>query len=344
MIDWISIATPIETFPADCWEILQSQNDRIARFNPVSGDVKYEIAAWDSIRSDSHSISACVSSQVRVQGSPARIIADGDNVFSSGASAAEDLAGCVSRMVAFYLDQLGITFRPPLSAWKVTRIDVTRNLKLDSLVEVRQALTWLRNAEGGRYRVNQQAGDTVYWNKNSTYKKAKAYAKGPHLLYQGKQKDFRGREYSGSELSLASQLLRLELTIFRRYWEKNLNISNWWEITPEILADEWHKYFNALIGQTVMNDEQLKQNIFAVAKTPGQGKAAYVMWYLIKSKGWELAREDHTAPTWYRNLKILKDAGLKVTDIGNGKIIPFRVQKLVVGQQVHSWAELRKAA
>lgn len=344
MIDWISIATPLESFPERYWELLKAQNDRIIRFNPVSGDQKYETVAWDSIRSDSHSISACVSSQVRVQGSPARIIADGDTVFSSGASAAEDLAGCVTRMANFYLGHLGIGFRPALSAWKVTRIDVTRNLMLDSLAEVRQALAWLRNAEGGRYRVNQQAGDTVYWNKNSTYKKAKAYAKGPHLLYQGKQKDFRGREYSGSELSLASQLLRLELTLFRRYWEKNLNISHWWEITPEILADEWHKYFNALIGQTVMNDEQLKTNIFAVAKTPGQGKAAYLMWYAIKSMGWELAKETQTTSTWYRNIKILKDAGLKVTDIGNVKIIPFRVQKLVVGQQVHSWAQLRKSA
>lgn len=346
VIDWITISTPVESFPVECWETLLSQNDRIARFDPQTGDVRYEIAAWDSIRSDSHSISACVSASmgVRVQGSPARIIADGDSVFSSGASAAEDLTGCVERMISFYLGNLGIAYRPPLSVWKVTRIDVTRNLKLDSLAEVRQGLTWLRNAEGGRYRVNQMAGDTVYWNKTSQYKKAKAYAKGPHLLFQGKQKGHKGREYSQAEIELASHLLRLELTLFRRYWEKNLHLKDWREITPELLNAEWHKYFDALIGQTVMNDEQLKNNIFAVAKTPGQGKAAYLMWYSIKAMGWELAKENQTPSTWYRNLGILKNAGLKVTDIGNGKIIPFRVQKLVTGLQVNSWSELRKAA
>lgn len=346
MIDWITISTPVESFPVEYWEILLSQNDRISRFNPQTGDVRYEIAAWDSIRSDSHVISACVSAAmgVRVQGSPARIIADGDNVFSSGASAAEDLTGCVERMISFYLGKLGIPFRPPLAAWKVTRVDVTRNFKLDSLAEVRQGLTWLRNAEGGRYRVSQQAGDTVYWNHTSQYKKAKAYAKGPQLVRQSREKDYRGREYSQGEITLASHLLRLELTLFRRHWEKNLHVLDWREITPELLNVEWHKYFDSLIGQTVMNDEQLKNNIFAVAKTPGQGKAAYLMWFSIKSMGWELAKENQTTSTWYRNLGILKAAGLKVTDIGNGKIIPFRVQKLVTGLQVNSWAELRKAA
>lgn len=60
--------------------------------------------------------------------------------------------------------------------------------------------------------------------------------------------------------------------------------------------------------------------------------------------GWELAKANMTTPTWYRNLGILKKAGLKVTDLGNGKIIPFKVQKLVLGREVKTWSQLRKAA
>lgn len=345
MIDWVSMSVPLDAFPEEHWPTLLAQSDHILRFHPISGEVKYEIGAWDSIRSDSHSISArCTGSVVYVQGSPARIIADGDNVFSSGASAAEDLSGCVSRMASFYLGHVGVPHHPPLCLWDVTRVDITRNLALDSLAEVRQSLAYLRNAEGGRYRVNQPDGDTVYWNKTSRYKKAKSYAKGPHLKYQMGRNGYEGRQYTPDEIHLASNLIRLELTIFKRYWKKNLNLAEWSSLTPEVLNTEWHNYFSNLMGHTIMNDEQLRQNIFSIAPTEGQAKAAYNMWWMIKSQGWEMAKENQTKSTWYRNIKILRDAGLKVTDLGNGKIIPFKVQRLVIGREVRSWAELRKAA
>lgn len=345
MIDWISIHTPLQSFPQEYWETLLSQNDRIIRIHPISGLVRYETTAWDSIRSDSHSISARVTpSSVYIQGSPARIIADGDNVFSSGPSAAEDVQGCVNRMVAFFLGSIGVSHIPPLDAWTLTRVDITRNLLLESLAEVRQSLAYLRNAEGGRYRVDQSAGDTVYWNKTSRYKKAKAYAKGPHLRYMMAKKDYAGRQYTDHEINLASNLIRLELTLFRRHWEKNLQVPHWQQLNPGILNSQWLDYFQKLLGNTIMNDEQLKQNIYSVSPSEGQGKSAYLMWYAIKSMGWETAKDNYTKTTWYRNLKILKDAGLKVTDLGNCKIIPFKVTKLVVGRQVNSWSELKKAA
>lgn len=343
VIDWVTFTAPLESFPADYWPLLLSQNDRVFRVQS-DGCVVYETVAWDSIRSDSHSITARVTnSSVWIQGSPARVIGDSDNVFSSGASAAEDVAGCVDRMQGFFLGRLGVPVLP-VHAWDVTRIDVTRNLLLDSLAEVRQSLAYLRNAEGGRLRIKQTAGDTIYWNSTSRYKKGKAYAKGPHLLYQMSQKAYHGRPYDQGEIELASRLLRLELTLFKRQWEKNLKISDWKCLTPQVLDVAWQDYFGQLLGHTIMNDQELKTRIFAAAPTPGQGKAAYLCWYTIKSMGWEMARDAMTVPTWYRNLKILKDAGLKVTDLGNGKIIPFRVQKVVTGREVRSWVQLRKAA
>jgi II/X family phage/plasmid replication protein len=247
-------------------------------------------------------------------------------------------------MVYFLLGQVRVEHRPDLAAWDVTRVDITRNLMLDSLAEVRQSLAYLRNAEGGRYRVNQPDGDTVYWNKNSRYKKAKAYAKGPQLIFQQKKPEYHGRRYTELEVIQASKLIRLELTIFKRYWTKTLGLSGWQQLTPTVLQDEWREYFGQLLGHTIMNDEELRKRVEAVAPTAGQAKAAYNCWYLIKSMGWEMARENHTKSTWYRNLGILKSAGLKVTDLGNGKIIPFRVQKLVLGREVSSWSDLRRAA
>jgi II/X family phage/plasmid replication protein len=351
MIDWITAYIPAERFTDEDRETLRLLSDRVIRFCPSTGTVRYETAAWDSVRSDSHSV-VCRYSGVHlwVQGSPARVIGDGDTVFSSGASKAEDLGGCLDRMLSFLYGALKLQSPPALEHWEVTRIDITRNLALATLAEVRQFLSFLRNAEGGRLRVNQPDGDTVYWNKTSRYKKGKAYAKGPHLRYIQKKPDYKGRRYSDDELLMADKLIRLELTIFRRYWQKNLNIKTWRDLTPKVLDTEWHAYFDLFIGQTIMNDEELKQRIYAVVprlqsgEVSGQAKAAYNCWWLIKSMGWEMARDNQTKSTWYRNLSILKKAGLKVTDLGNGKVIPFRVQKVISGYRVSSWDELRKAA
>jgi II/X family phage/plasmid replication protein len=361
MIDWLTARIDLDRFPEEDRLILLGLSDWVCRFSgetpppsnpdeaPViqisAGDVRYLTKAWDSVRSDSHGVVCRVTpSSLWLQGSPARCIGDGDAVFSSGASAAEDVGGCLHRMVYFLLGQVRVEHRPDLAAWDVTRVDITRNLMLDSLAEVRQSLAYLRNAEGGRYRVNQPDGDTVYWNKNSRYKKAKAYAKGPQLIFQQKKPEYHGRRYTELEVIQASKLIRLELTIFKRYWTKTLGLSGWQQLTPTVLQDEWREYFGQLLGHTIMNDEELRKRVEAVAPTAGQAKAAYNCWYLIKSMGWEMARENHTKSTWYRNLGILKSAGLKVTDLGNGKIIPFRVQKLVLGREVSSWSDLRRAA
>jgi II/X family phage/plasmid replication protein len=362
VIDWLTARIDLGLFPEADRDVLLGLSDWVMRFSgegvppgadptapPVmqiaQGDVRYLTKAWDSVRSDSHGVVCRVTpSSLWIQGSPARCIGDGDAVFSSGASAAEDVRGCLHRMVSFLLGQVGVATRPDLALWDVTRLDITRNLMLDSLAEVRQALAYLRNAEGGRYRVNQPDGDTVYWNKSSRYKKAKAYAKGPHLLYQQKRPEYHGRRYTELEVSLASKLIRLELSIFKRYWVKNLGLPSWQFLTPTILNDEWRNYFGQLLGHTIMNDEELRRRVESVAPTAGQAKAAYNCWYLIKSMGWEMARENHTRSTWYRNLGILKAAGLKVTDLGNGKVIPFRVQKLVLGREVATWTDLRRAA
>lgn len=344
MLDFVTAHVPLTAFSEFDVTKLLSLGDRVMRYCPSSGDVRYITTAWDSIRSDSHGLNYRVGTDLWVQGSPARCIGSGESVFSSGASAAEDVVGCLDRMIAMLYSHLDLETRPDVDAWDVCRVDVTRNLLLDSLPEVRQALAFLRNAEGGRLRVYQPDGDTVYWNKNSRYKKGKAYAKGPHLRYQMGQKKYTGYRYTDEEIEQAQRLLRLELTIFKRQWQKNLGIDKWQELTPAILGQQWQEYFSRLMGSTIMNDEELKERIEAVAPTVGQAKAAYTMWYLVKSMGWELAKESHTSTTWYRNLKILKESGLTVTDIGNGKVIPFRVQKLVLGREVCSWSDLRKAA
>jgi len=343
LIDWITARLPYEMFTTEEWEMLTTLGDRVIRYCPRSGEVRWETSTWESIRSDSHQITIRVGSDAFwMQGSPARCIGSGDAVFGEGASHALDLVGCVSRMARFASSLIGFDLYQHHEAWKVSRIDVTGNLHMKSLDEVRESLTLLRSCEGGRYRVSQQAGDTVYWSHKSRLKSGKAYAKGPHIKYMMKNKNYTGYEYTEEQKQLSNNLLRLELKLGAQ-WLRDLD-KNWYEITPGQLYEEWTEYFERMIGTAEMtNDNELREKLFIVSPTDGQAKSAYCTWCMIQSTGWEKARNNHTKPTWYRNIKHLKNAGLGDLDLSVGEIVQLR-RRIIDAQLVESWAELKNVA
>lgn len=352
LIDWLSINLPVGTLDFDKLRAWQSTQDRIIR---VGGDgaIQWETSAWDSVRSDSHQLAFQVTGcNIRIQGSPARILCDGDNVFSCGAAAALDLVGCHARMVAFINQHTGLDLPKAPDLWHVTRVDVTENLFLGSLPEVRQALSILRDCEGGRYRVSQQAGDSVYWSHRSRLRSGKAYAKGAELAHKmiqsGKQKVKQAmREYGIEEIAMASGLLRLELKLGAQYWRERI-AQKWHETSPDHLKAEWQSYFSRMIGGAeIMAEQDIYARLLAVVDIDdkgkpkeGQAKAAYSLWCLIKSEGWQKSRDMTNKATWYRNLKHLRNAGLSDADISRGNVVPLR-KKVLEAVPVTTWAELR---
>jgi len=313
-------------------------NDRVLRLDPATGEIRWQTAAWDSVRSDSHQLAVRCMSEFWMQGSPARVLGDGCSVFGAGPSAALDLLGSVDAMRRYVSQRLGVIL-PAADRWIVSRVDVTGNLLLGSLEEVRQALTILRDCEGGRYRVSQQAGDTVYWSHRSKLRSGKAYAKGPHLTYLQRQRTYSGRSYTTDDIGEASRLLRLELKLGREYWQRN----DWKKADAKALASEWESYFHRMIGDTEMtHDNRLRQCIEEVAETKGQANAAYGCWLMIQAEGWERARECYTKRTFYRHMKILRRAGLGDADISSGRVVPLR-RKVMQAQLVRSWADLKAA-
>ncbi len=340
LLDWITARVSLANFGADDLIQLRHTGDRIQRYNLATGEISWEAQAWDSIRSDSHNLSFRVGADALwVQGSPARIIGDGDAVFGSGAAAALDLPGCVSRMAAVLCAKLAILY-PPVPCWEVSRIDVTGNVLLADLPTVRVALRLLRDCEGGRYRVSQQAGDTVYWNHKSRLRAGKAYAKGPHLRHLMGKRDYHGRSYTESDISIAEGLLRLELRLGSQLLRERIS-KPWHQITSAELTEYWHQYFSNMLGKIDISDMNSTERIKAVAATEGQAKAAVATWALIQAYGWEKAREMQSRPTWYRNLKVLHTAGLGDADLAAGRVVALR-QPLLLAQQVNSWEELRR--
>lgn len=341
----------MELLTPEAREKATAMGDRVCCYCPKTGAIRYESAKWESVRSDSHQVVAKAGSDLHVQGSPARVCGDGDAVFGSGASAALDLSGSLQRMVAHLETYLGCSL-PPASCWGITRCDVTGNLKLASLAEVRVALSILRGVEGGRYKVNAQQGDTVYWNRGSKLRAGKAYAKGPHLRKMQRAPDYSGRMYTDDELKSSECLLRLELTLAREWFSRH----PWKLVTAEMLREQWNEYFLKMIGGAeIVNDSDVQEKIVEAAKciaiatdkktgeirfgTELMGRSAFGCWCIIRAEGWEKARDIfHNNKTWYRHLQIIRAAGLADADISAGRVVQLRRRILEVNQ-VNSWAE-----
>jgi II/X family phage/plasmid replication protein len=342
LIDWITARLPESFFSREEWDYLVSKSDRILRYNPATGEQVWESSAWESIRSDSHQLAFKVGSDsIRMQGSPARVIGDGCNVFSSGAANNLDLVACVSRMADYFFANFGLQPRGQASDWLVSRIDITGNLLLDSAADVRIALSTLKNTEIGRLRVTAKEGNTVYWGGKSRLRRAKAYAKGAHLEFLQRTNKLE-KKYTDNELFLAGRLLRLELTMGAQLLRERMN-KKWHELTALDLFYEWQSYFSQMIGNAEMTKDNILDRIMSVASTERQARNALATWSLIQSQGWELAKSITTKSSWYRNLKILRDAGLSDSDFSAGEVVPFR-SRIFEAQIVHSWDELRRLA
>jgi II/X family phage/plasmid replication protein len=344
LIDWITARILFDRLDPQLVETLRQKADRIARFSAETGELVWERSAWESVRSDSHQIAFRVGSDALwVQGSPARVIGDGCTVFGNGAARGLDLYGSLQAMIGHAAKQLQIVIPRTPELWAVSRVDVTGNLLLDSVEDVREALDILRGTNGGRYRVSSSAGSTTYWGGKSRVKKGKAYAKGPHLIFQQRQKSYTGKRYNATEIEQANRLLRLELTLGAQ-WFREKSECLWWEITPGALYEEWDQYFGRMVGDMrTSNDRELRQRIKAAAPTEGQAKAAYGCWALIQSNGWEKAREMQSRSTWYRNLQVLRNAGLGDADLSRGEIVQFR-RRILDSRLVESWEDLLHVA
>jgi II/X family phage/plasmid replication protein len=341
LIDWITAKLDEKHLSENAIRALRARADRIIRISAETGEQVYETQAWDSIRSDSHSITIRMSADcLFICGSPARILGDGDAVFSTGVCSKLELRGCIDAMIKFVSIQTAV-FLPPSNSWKITRIDVTDNLKLDSQAQVIEALDILNRTDGGRYKVSNKAGNSIYWGSKSRRYKGKAYAKGEHLVYLMNLKGYDGKRYSEEEIEAAKKLLRLELTIGAQTMRE---LSHWSDLTPMDLANEHQRYFGRMIGDSNMTSvSKLQDKLLQICPTAGQAKSAFMLFTYIRAHGLKKAKADTSSSTFYRNQRYLKMAGLADSDISTGEIVNLR-RRVLECSSVNSWSDLMAAA
>ena len=340
LIDWLTLKLDERHLSEDSIRLLRSRADRIIRISAVSGEQIYETQAWDSIRSDSHTITIRMASDsLFICGSPARVIEDGDAVFGNGSSSKLDLYGCIDAMRCFVSKQTDIVLPAP-HFFKVTRIDVTDNLKLDNQNQVLEALDILNRTDGGRYKVSNKAGNSIYWGSKSRRFKGKAYAKGEHLRYLMNLKSYEGKQYSIRQMAAADRLLRLELTIGAQTLRQ---FTHWSDLSPADLANYHTHYFGRMIGDSEMTDiDKLYAKLLQVCPTKRRAKSALNFFSFIRANGLRSAKQHFSPSTFYHHQSYLKQAGLADADISTGEIVTLR-RKVLECQSVNSWSDLMAA-
>lgn len=342
MIDFMTLKLPFEIAMPLGLDAYRSRSGRLMCLDP-NGEIKWERIERESIRSDSHQIVFDVGGDcLMLHGSPARVM-HAHNVWGSG-----DPVECARAMIAFASTHSGVRLPFELNLWKVTRMDVTHNYVLGSSNEVRQALSYLRQSEGGRYQVSTKS-ETVYWGGNSSLRRMKAYHKGPHLRYLMKKKN-ETVSFTDEEINLADKLLRLELSLMSQFWRER-SLKHWYKYTENELNQIHHKYFSQVIGKIEVVDmdtllEQIEKTVMYNGKpiTKGMALAAYRTYTLIQSIGVRATETSMPRATYLRHRKILFDAGLTHADLHAGNVLPFRRRSIILGEPVYSWSEVRNAA
>lgn len=336
MIDWLTLKLPLLGLPAELAEaIFRSVADRAGRVVKVSphGEIEWEKLVWERVRSDIGSVLCRVGDDLEIMGSPARVHG-ADNVFGSG-----DICECAAAMIGCVAAALSLDLPTELRRYRVTRADVTANYDLGGAAECRAALDYLRYGEGGRFRSISKGG-TLYWNTKSAHQSGKAYHKGQHLKFLSKKE---GLELESWQHAGADRLLRLELALRRHWWDRAEK--HWTEYTEKELMDFHEQYFKNFIGDGGVGnmETEILEKLEQVCETAGRAKAAFRTLSLIRTFGVEQTRTMMAPSTYRKHVAALKDAGLSLSDLRAGNVLPFRRRTIVLGQPVRSWDELRAA-
>lgn len=357
MLDWLTLNAKFEAngdamgnFP-DGDAVLSYRNTRphIMKVDMLTGDVEWSQPCRESVRSDSHQVTVYVGGdRVQISGSPARAMGGGDNVFGSS-----DIVACAKAHWRVAQEFLPFPL-PPLSpvAWFPSRMDITENFDLGDHAAVRQALTYLRQVDGGRLKVDSRYAETVYWNLMSALNANKAYSKGSHLEYQLRKGQV---EITGEKLALASRLLRLENKRGGEWWRRfRMTGRSWMEITEAELSKLHMSTFEKIIGSEGVEVSIMDNVLDCLQKvvdpktgksiTSGQALAVFNTWALIKALGVENAKASMQPRRWHHHKSILFAAGFSWADFAAGNIVPFRRKAIILGEPVKSWDELKKAA
>ncbi|HTF85337.1 MAG TPA: phage/plasmid replication protein, II/X family [Cellvibrio sp.] len=341
MIDWLTCRLDGALLAENVREEIKSNTSRILKID-ASGNLEWEAAGREVIKSDSHQVVVRFGTHLEIMGSPARV-SSGHNVFGK-----LDIVECWRDMIIFVQRHYGIIFPLKKDEWKITRIDVTQNYDMGSLENVYQAIEALKVSKAGRQEASPYAHGVI-WGKGSKYYNGKGYAKGTDLRRNVK----RGKAFCTEEqLVLADRILRLEYSIRRQRMDEIAGMGvKWWMLKPEWLVAEHAKYFDKFLSTLeVAEVDAIFEKIMSCVgegpdkiKSHSQAQQAYDCYLRCKTVGRHKAMATYKRSTWYHHLKNLRLAGIKQIDLQLNNVVTLKARRLVLDQPVSCWADIKTA-
>lgn len=348
LIDWLTLRLPLEKIQDQALQARVRECINTLHCTDTDGCLVWEkqVLNVDALRSDTIGLFWQLQSDGKRQylvigGSPASI-EHGVNVFGE-----LDIQYCAGVLIKAAGKEL-LSILPRVEHWQCRRIDITGNYALPDAASVKQALRQLSISEGGRRKAStdHRGGDSVYWNPSSDLTKGKAYHKGPQLrrlVRLGKL------DLEDSLLALADRLLRFEHTRGAR-WFRRLSEQGvcWFDLTCQQLVGFFMEFFGRLVDGVEVVDMKRHELVEAIRQanqcTESQAEAAFATYRNIRADGFDVAKGFISRATWYRHLRMLRNAGISDAELVSGNVVQFRPVRVVLAQAVGSWEELRRAA
>lgn len=340
LIDWLTLRTKISDLQeSELLELIpylaKMEITNLANDQVIQTKLVIDI---DAVRSDFQGLVWSISSNGRdkylnIGGSPASI-ENGSNLFGSG-----DYQHC-KKIIIKHAQKALRGCLVPSSNWHPRRIDITQNYFLQSRTQVKDALHMLRASDGMRQKSTVK-GDSIYWGESSKYRKGKAYDKHTQAkeLIKRAEKLKNTPPYTPEQLKQMENILRLELTLGRQWFDEHPNEDN---LKQDYLIEEHEAFFTKFIGDSEVSDmDTLFKNLQLTAPSIGIARSAYSTYLMIKQNGYHHTFEHMKPRTFYMHKKALLSAGLCEADLTNGNIIELRKRKITM-TPVYNWEHLQE--
>lgn len=266
---------------------------------------------------------------IEIKASPAKLM-QGHNIFGS-----DDFCDCALRLIILLCKTYPIlASRLNFSSWHLAQIDITYSSRVKKDKEAKRFINALSNVSSGQTKSQTGYDGTAYFGKkNSRLKKIKVYAKHSEVLATIKknEKKHDAFEYSKQLLDFSKGLIRWEVSLYHRYFER-MGISCYLSdiiqknmFSPKKLRHFWGlsvaDLFKALKGQEmkVVDDNAILDTLRAkFSKTSEKtGKVSTVFpdsvfrTYLnFRRDGWNNVKDLMSKNTFHVHVRTLCECGL----------------------------------
>lgn len=349
----------------------------LEKFIDKDGEVMNVRHPWERIPSSfegmafkvfDHRFDSLDSFYVEIKASPAKLM-QGHNVFGSS-----DFYDCSMVMLELLCDSYPELFNLlDHVSWSLVQIDITYASRAKNNQEARAFINALQNVSYGHTKSRTGYDGTAYFGKkNSRLKKIKVYHKAAEVAETIKKNEKSANAqalaqiYTDSLLNFADGMIRWEVSLYHRYFERLGITTNLKEIfqtnafSSAYLQNYWNAatsdLFIALKGQSmkIINDDEVKKALrlkfSKISEKTGKtsttaADSAFRTYKDIRRDGYEIMRDVMNLRTFQRHLKMICECGVSraalqnMTGLDDGaKIIPFvRFIEVNFGAQHPDW-------